>query len=54
MSALKVGLIGCGHIAHLVHLKILTRLPGIELVALAEPDPQRSNSFFINQRKISC
>lgn len=41
MSALRVGLIGCGHIAQLVHLNILTQLPGVELVALAEPDPQR-------------
>lgn len=41
MSALKVGLIGCGRIAKLVHLNILTRLPDVELVALAEPDPQR-------------
>jgi predicted dehydrogenase len=36
-----VGLIGCGRIAQLVHLSILTRLPEIELVALAEADPQR-------------
>lgn len=41
MPALKVGLIGGGRIAQLVHLKILTRLPDVELVALAEPDPQR-------------
>lgn len=41
MSALRVGLIGCGHIAQLVHLNILTQLPGVDLVALAEPDPQR-------------
>jgi predicted dehydrogenase len=38
MSALRVGLIGCGRIAQSVHLKILTRLPDVELVALAEPD----------------
>jgi myo-inositol 2-dehydrogenase/D-chiro-inositol 1-dehydrogenase len=38
---LKVGLIGCGRIAQLVHLNILTRLPNAELVALAEADPQR-------------
>ncbi len=41
MPLLKVGLIGCGRIAQLVHLNILTNLPGAELVALAEPDPQR-------------
>jgi predicted dehydrogenase len=41
VSALKVGLIGCGRIAQLVHLGILTHLPDVELVALAEPDPQR-------------
>lgn len=41
MSALKVGLIGCGRIAQSVHLNILTRLPDVELIALAESDPQR-------------
>jgi myo-inositol 2-dehydrogenase/D-chiro-inositol 1-dehydrogenase len=41
MAALKIGLIGCGDIARLVHLDILRRLPDAELVALAEPDPQR-------------
>jgi len=41
MPALKVGLIGCGRIAQLVHLNILTRSPDVELVALAEPDPER-------------
>src|SRR6266542_2172050 len=41
MAALKLGLIGCGRIAQLVHLNILTRLSGVELVALAEPDPSR-------------
>jgi myo-inositol 2-dehydrogenase / D-chiro-inositol 1-dehydrogenase len=40
-GALRVGLIGCGSIAQLVHLNILTRLPQVALVALAEPDPQR-------------
>jgi len=29
---------GCGRIAQLVHLNLLTRLPGAELVALAEPN----------------
>jgi myo-inositol 2-dehydrogenase/D-chiro-inositol 1-dehydrogenase len=41
MPALKVGLIGCGPIARLVHLNILTHLSNVELVALAETDPQR-------------
>ncbi len=41
MAALKIGLIGCGSIAQLVHLHILTRLPDVTVVALAEPDPQR-------------
>ena len=41
MAALNVGLIGCGGIARQVHLEVLTRLPNVELVALAEPDPQR-------------
>lgn len=41
MSALRVGLIGCGDIARLVHLPLLTRLPDVILSALAESDPQR-------------
>jgi predicted dehydrogenase len=32
---------GCGRIAQSVHLPVLTRLPGVELVALAEADPGR-------------
>ena len=41
MSALRVGLIGCGDITRLVHLPLLTRLPNVKLSALAESDPQR-------------
>ncbi|MEM9153558.1 MAG: Gfo/Idh/MocA family oxidoreductase [Cyanobacteria bacterium P01_F01_bin.33] len=40
-SACKLGLIGCGSIAQAVHLDILTRLPQVELTALAEPNPER-------------
>lgn len=38
MPAVKLGLIGCGRIAQLVHLDVLRRLPGAELVALADVD----------------
>ena len=38
---LKVGVIGCGRFAQAVHLPNLRGLPGAELVALAEPDPNR-------------
>ncbi len=38
MSKLKIGILGCGRIAQLVHLKILTSLPKAELVAFAESD----------------
>jgi predicted dehydrogenase len=41
MPLLKVGLIGFGQIAQSVHKKILTRLPDVELVAVAEADPNR-------------
>jgi predicted dehydrogenase len=41
MATLKLGLIGCGWIGRLIHLDILRRMPDAELVALAEPDPQR-------------
>lgn len=41
MSAppLRVGLLGCGQIARGVHLRVLGRLPGVRVAALAEPDP---------------
>jgi predicted dehydrogenase len=38
---MKVGLIGCGALAQRVHLNLLRRLPGVSLVALAEPDAER-------------
>ena len=41
LSVLKVGVMGCGYIAQSVHLPILTRLPGVQLVALAEANPER-------------
>ncbi len=41
MSTLKVGLMGCGRIAQSVHLPILAHLAGVELLALAETDPER-------------
>jgi predicted dehydrogenase len=40
MSALDIGLIGCGRVAQRVHLPILAGLPEVRLVAVAEPDPQ--------------
>lgn len=40
MSTLGIGLIGCGRVAQRVHLPILTGLPGVRLVAVAETDPQ--------------
>jgi myo-inositol 2-dehydrogenase/D-chiro-inositol 1-dehydrogenase len=41
MAALNVGVIGCGSIARSAHLPILTGMPDVELVALAEPDSRR-------------
>lgn len=38
---LTIGLIGCGWLARQVHLPILRRLPDVDLIALAEPDPDR-------------
>lgn len=35
----RLGLAGCGRIARAVHLPILAGLPGVEVVALADPDP---------------
>jgi predicted dehydrogenase len=36
-----IGLIGCGRIAHLSHLRVLKNLPGARLAAIAERDPER-------------
>lgn len=44
MPSLKVALIGCGQVAQSVHLKILTGLPNVELIALAEPDLGRRDA----------
>jgi predicted dehydrogenase len=38
MRPVRIGILGCGRIVHLVHLGVLTRLPGLEVAALAEPD----------------
>lgn len=35
---LHIGVIGCGRIAREVHLRVLQTLPGVRVVALAEPD----------------
>lgn len=35
----RVGVLGCGRIAHIHHLPILAREAGVELAALAEEDP---------------
>ncbi len=40
-STVNVGLIGCGQIALSVHLRIIARLPGVRVSAIAEPDAGR-------------
>ncbi|OQW68407.1 MAG: hypothetical protein BVN29_00795 [Nitrospira sp. ST-bin5] len=40
-NPLRVGVIGCGWFAQAVHLPILRRLSGVELVAFADPDSAR-------------
>ncbi len=37
---IRLGIIGCGHIARLVHLPALARLAGCEVVAVADPDAE--------------
>lgn len=41
MTSLKIGLLGYGRIAELVHVPVLSRLPNAKLVAIAEPDNGR-------------
>lgn len=38
---IRIGLVGCGRIAQLVHLRELTSLSGIRVTAIAEPDEDR-------------
>ncbi len=38
---IEIGLVGCGRIAQLVHLRELGSLSGLRLTALAEPDPDQ-------------
>lgn len=40
-QTLRVGLVGLGRIAERVHLKVLEGLPDVEVVAVAEPAPER-------------
>ncbi|MGQ9684105.1 MAG: Gfo/Idh/MocA family oxidoreductase [Anaerolineae bacterium] len=37
----RVGVLGCGAVAQSVHLPALRRLPGVQVVALADPDADR-------------
>ncbi len=38
-SPVRVGVIGCGATATAVHLRVLRRLPGVRVTAVADPDP---------------
>jgi myo-inositol 2-dehydrogenase / D-chiro-inositol 1-dehydrogenase len=40
-KSLKVGLVGCGQVAEFKHLLVLQRLAGVEVVAVADIDPER-------------
>ncbi len=54
MSKLNVGLIGCGRIAQLKHLRILTSHPTARLAALAEPDEKRRILAGQRAGEVSC
>lgn len=40
MSPVRVGLLGAGRIARRFHLPLLASMPGVELAAIADPDPR--------------
>ncbi len=44
MSSLKIGIIGCGFAAR-IHAGRLSRLPGVQLVGCADPDPSAAESL---------
>jgi myo-inositol 2-dehydrogenase / D-chiro-inositol 1-dehydrogenase len=54
MRGVRVGIIGCGWVAQTGHLPALSRLPDVEVVAVADPDPVRlertGDSFGIERR----
>jgi predicted dehydrogenase len=54
-GGLKVGLVGCGRIAELVHLNVLAQLADVELIAFAEVDPERREQVLRRAPKaIAC
>jgi predicted dehydrogenase len=38
---IRIGLVGCGQISLAIHLKLLARLPGVRVTAIAEPIEER-------------
>jgi predicted dehydrogenase len=42
--AVKLGLVGCGEVTRFKHLPALRRIDGVELVAVADLDPQRRDA----------
>jgi predicted dehydrogenase len=41
MNPIRLGIIGCGRVARQIHLPVLIGLPQLDVVALAESDPER-------------
>lgn len=39
MRPLPIGVVGCGRLARLVQFDALAAAPGVEVAALADPDP---------------
>ncbi len=42
MTPLRIGILGCGRIAPLAHLRALSALPGVQLAGVADPLPTRT------------
>lgn len=53
-KVVKLGLIGCGRIAELVHLKVLAQLTHVEIAALADCDATRLEQFRIRAPTARC
>lgn len=51
---LKVGLLGCGKIAALVHIPILRAMPSLHLTALAEPDADLADQATAAVGDVEC
>ncbi len=52
MKQLNLGILGCGRIAHSTHLPVLSAMPNVKIVALAEPDSALRDRAWRSHRQL--